>query len=276
MDFNAVTAIVRQELTINIRNRWTPLFAVVFGGLMLAISYFGLLTAGAVGFQSFTRTSVSLLNLVLYLVPLMALMMGTLSFTSEKSLNELLFAQPITRADILLGKLLGLFAALATATLLGFGVAGFIIALRGGTTGLLRFPAFIALSLLLGLVFLTIAALVASFCERKTKAFGVAMFLWFFFVSFYDLLVIGGTFWLRERTANRFIFLSLFFNPVDLVRVASLLILDGKEVFGAAGAALLKFLGGERASLSLLVLSLLAWIAAPFALAQRWLKRQDI
>ena len=30
-----------------------------------------------------------------------------------------------------------------------------------------------------------------------------------------------------------------------------------------------RYLGGERASLSLLVLSLLAWIVAPFALAQR-------
>ncbi len=276
MNFNTITTIARQELTINIRNRWTLLFAVIFGGLMLAISYFGLLTAGAMGFQSFTRTAVSLLNLVLYLVPLMALMMGTLSFTSEKSLNELLFAQPITRGEILLGKLAGLFAALATATLLGFGVAGFIIALRAGTNGLLRFPAFIALSLVLGLVFLTLSVPVAAICERKTKAFGVVMFLWFFFVLFYDLMVIGGTFWLRERVANRFIFVSLFFNPVDLVRVASLLILDGEEVFGAAGAALLKFLGGERASLSLLLAALLAWIAAPFALAQRWLKRQDI
>jgi Cu-processing system permease protein len=276
MDFNAIKTIARQELTINIRNRWTLIFAFVFGALTLAISYFGMLTAGAIGFQSFARTSSSLLNLVLYIIPLVALTMGTLSFTSEKNLCELLFSQPVTRAEILLGKLAGLFASILTATLIGFGLAGVIIAVRGGAQGAFRYPVFVGLSLLLALVFLSISALVASLCRRKTKAFGVVMFLWFFFVLFYDLIVIGVTFLLKERAANVFIFSSLFGNPVDMARVASLLVLDGKEVFGAAGAALVKFLGGERLSLLLLLGGLIAWIIVPFLFAQKLLKRQDI
>ncbi|MBI3424835.1 MAG: ABC transporter permease subunit [Acidobacteria bacterium] len=276
MDINAVRTIARQELVINIRNKWTLIFACVFGGLVLTISYFGMLTAGAIGFQSFARTSASLLNLVLYIVPLVALTMGTLSFTSEKSLSEMLFAQPVTRTEILLGKLAGLFASILTATLIGFGLAGFIIASKAGTQGLLRYPVFVALSLLLALVFLTLAALVSSLCQRKTKAFGVVMFLWFFFVLFYDLLVIGVTFLLKEHAANQFIFASLFGNPVDMVRVASLMVLDGKEVFGAAGAALTRFLGGETASLSLLIGGLVVWTVVPFLAARRLLQRQDI
>jgi Cu-processing system permease protein len=275
MDFNAIVTIGRQELLINIRNKWTLIFACVFGGLVLAISYFGMLTAGAIGFQSFARTSASLLNLVLYIVPLLALTMGTLSFTNEKSLNEMLFAQPVTRTDILFGKLAGLFASMLTATLIGFGLAGSIIATKAGTQGALRYPLFVAFSLLLALVFLALAALVATLCQRKTKAFGVVLFLWFFFVLFYDLLVIGVTFLLKERTANVFIFSSLFGNPVDMVRVASLLVLDGKEVFGAAGAALTKFLGGEGKSLLLLITGLLdnraAVADATFAQATRHL-----
>jgi Cu-processing system permease protein len=146
MDINAVATIARQELVINIRNRWTAIFAVVFGVLALAISYFGMLTAGAIGFQSFARTSASLLNLTLYVVPLLSLMMGALSFTSEKSLNEMLFAQPITRAEILLGKLAGLFASILIATLVGFGLAGGVIALKTGASGAMRYHAFVALS----------------------------------------------------------------------------------------------------------------------------------
>jgi Cu-processing system permease protein len=276
MNFKAIITIARQELLINIRNKWTVIFACVFGGLVLAISYFGMLTAGALGFQSFARTSASLLNLVLYIVPLVALTMGTLSFTSEKSLNEMLFAQPITRTEILLGKLAGLFVSMLTATLIGFGLAGVIIAAKAGTQGAVRYPLFVAFSLLLALVFLTLAALVAALCQRKTKAFGVVLFLWFFFVLFYDLLVIGVTFWLKEHTANLFIFFSLFGNPVDMARVASLLVLDGKEVFGAAGAALTRFLGGESASLLLLIAGLLVWTVVPLWLTQRLLKRQDI
>ena len=78
MDFGAVRAIARQELTVNVRGRWTLVFAFVFGALSLSISYFGLVTAGSVEVQGFARTSVSLLNLVLYVVPLVALVTGTL------------------------------------------------------------------------------------------------------------------------------------------------------------------------------------------------------
>jgi hypothetical protein len=93
---------------------------------------------------------------------------------------------------------------------------------------------------------------------------------------FYDLLVIGGTFFLKERTANHFIFASLFGNPVDMTRVASLMVLNGKEIFGVAGAALTKFLGGEVTSIFLLVAGMMVWIVVPFLWSQRLLKQQDI
>lgn len=276
MDTNAITTIARQELVINIRNRWTLVFACVFGVLVLSISYFGLVTAGTVGFQGFARTSASLLNMVLYIVPLVALVTGTLSFTSEKSAGELLFSQPVTRGEILLGKFFGLFASILTATLVGFGLAGVVVATNAGTEGSLRYPAFVGFSLLLALIFLSLSAFISALCQRKSKALGAALFVWFFFVLFYDLLVIGLTFLLKERTANAFIFGSLFGNPVDMVRVASLMTLNGKDIFGAGGAALLKFLGGESASLALLLVALSFWVVVPLFMAQRLLSRQDI
>jgi len=276
MNLDAIRTIDRLELVINIRNRWILVFALVFGGLVLAISYFGLATAGAVGFQGFTRTSASLLNLVLYIVPLISLVMGTLSLTSEKSAGEMIFSQPVTRTEILLGKIAGLFAAILAATLLGFGVAGLVIASNAGTDGLVRYPLLVALSLALALVFLCLAAAVSVVCRRKPVAFGVALFVWFFFVLFYDLLVIGGTFLLPERTANTFLFASLFGNPVDLVRVASLIALNGKEIFGPAGAALVRFLGGDGPSIAFLLGALFLWTLIPLLIARRFLQRQDI
>ena len=276
MDLNAVKTIARLELLINIRNRWTLVFAGVFGVLALSISYFGLVTNSALGFQGFARTSASLLNIVLYIVPLVALLMGTLSFTSQKSASELLFAQPVTRTEVLIGKFAGLFASMFSATVIGFGLAGVVIGLKAGAEGSFRYPALVGFSLLLALIFLSLAALISAACRRKSKAFGAALFVWFFFVFFYDLLVIGGTFLFRERTANNLIFGSLFGNPVDMVRVASLMTLNGKDIFGAGGAALLRFLGGETASFALLLVALAIWVVAPLFVAQRLLRRQDI
>jgi hypothetical protein len=99
--------------------------------------------------------------------------------------------------------------------------------------------------------------------------------LWFFFVIFYDLLAIGMTFPFRERTANVFIFLSLFGNPVDLVRVSSLINLGGVTVLGAGGAALMKFLGGTALSAFITIASLLIWVAGAFLMSMRRLPCQD-
>jgi Cu-processing system permease protein len=276
MDLHAIRLIAGQELLIHIRNKWILLFATVFAALSLAISYFGMVTVGETGFQGFTRTSASLLNLVLYLIPLIALSMGALSFSSEKGGGELLFSQPVSRNEILLGKLAGDFLSMAVATLLGFGLSGIVIAANAGSAGALRYPFFVLFSLLLSLIFLSLAALVSAACQRKTKSFGVALFVWFFFVLFYDLIVIGLTFLLKEHTANQVLFLSLFGNPVDMVRVATLIILDGDQIFGAAGAALLKFLGGRQLAVFSLCAALSLWIAIPTFLTGRLLKGQDI
>jgi Cu-processing system permease protein len=276
MEAGTIITLARRELAISIRNRWTVIFAAVFSVLITAISYFGSMTVGAAGFQGFNRTSASLLSLVLYLVPLVSLMMATQSFAGGAVENEILFSQPISRSEVMIGKVLGLFASMSAATLAGFGLGGLVIATQADTDDIWGYPIFVALSLVLSLVFLSLAALVSMISRRQTKAFGLALLIWFFFVIFYDLLVLGGSLLLRERTANYFIFGSLFGNPVDMVRVAGLISLQGEEIFGPAGAALVKFLGGETFGAAALVLSLLVWIAVPMLLSLRLLKRQDI
>ena len=274
--FGTILTIARQELIINIRNKWTTIFSLVFGILVIGISYFGTMAEGFAGIQDFTRTSASILNLVLYIVPLVALTMGTLSFTGDKGSMELLFSQPISRTEIQLGKLLGVFASIAISTLIGFVGAGALIVNASGIDGLARYSSFVALTLLLSIVFLCISMFIATLSRRKSKAFGISLFLWFFFVLLYDLLAIGGALLLRGKSANTFLFLSIFGNPVDMVRVASLILLDNVSIFGAAGAALLRFVGGGTVGIAVLLGSLLMWIILPFLTMQRMLKKQDM
>lgn len=276
MEFRPIVEIAHQELTISVRNRWTIIFAGVFALLVIGISYFGIMAEGFSGMQNFTRTSASLLNLVLYIVPLVALVMGTLAFTGDKGSTELLFSQPLLRSEVLLGKTLGVFSSITLSTLVGFAFAGTIVVTSSGPEGLPKYLAFVGLSLALALAFLAISVLVAIACKRKMKAFGVSLFLWFFFVLFYDLLALGGTLMLKGKAANMFLFLSLFGNPVDMVRVATLVLLDNVTIFGAAGAAMLRFFGGSSASIGLLTAGLFVWIGGPLVFSVRLLKRQDV
>ncbi len=276
MNRHVIWEIARQELTVSIRNKWTAIFAAVFCLLVVAVSYAGTITEGFTGMESFTRTSASILNLVLYIIPLLALTMGTLSFTGDRGAAELLYAQPVSRGEILVGKLAGLFSSSCVSTLAGFTVAGLVILWKNGAEGLGRYLALVALSLMLALVFLSLAGLVATMTQRKARAFGYALFLWFFFVLFYDLLVLGGTLLLSGRASKLLVFFSLFGNPVDMVRVACLITLENETIFGAAGAVLLRFLGGPTLSLLILIGALAAWVVAPVGIAYRFLLRQDI
>jgi Cu-processing system permease protein len=275
MNFTAINVIARQEFRINIRNRWILIFAMVFAALTLAIAYFGMVTSAIVGFQSFTRTSASLLNLVLYIVPLGSLALSALSFTGDRGTAELLFSQPVSRFEILSGKILGLFASIVTATFLGFGASGMVVASQAGNEGNARYLAFVVFTLLLALAFLSIGALIATLAGTRSKALGLVFAAWFFFVVFYDLIVIGAAFVLNQHTANLIIFLSIFGNPIDLVRVSSLMVLGNATIFGAAGSALLKFFHGAPAALALLVSALALWVAVPALVSNRILRKRE-
>jgi Cu-processing system permease protein len=276
MMLNAFTAIAKQEFVVCLRGRWIVVFSIVFAALSLAIAYFGTVTAGAAGLQGFERTTASLLNLVLYLVPLLGLALGTLNISREHESNELLFSQPLSRARIVCGRLLGLFAATATALLAGFGVAALVIFLQIGSEGLVRFSALVLLSTMLAAVYLTVGALVGLRFDSRTKALGISLVLWFFFVFLYDLLVIGAVFLVPERTANLLIFLSVFGNPVDLARVSSLLAVGDATIFGAAGAALLKFLGGAARSQAALIGMLCIWFTAGLFATVKTIRHLDL
>ena len=61
-----------------------------------------------------------------------------------------------------------------------------------------------------------------------------------------------------------------------MVRVSSLITLNGPTIFGAAGAALMKFLGGAGTANLALIVGLLLWIAGPLLVARYALCRQDL
>lgn len=268
--------IAQRELTITVRNRWTIIVAAVFGVLMVVIAWAGIAAEGYGGMADFTRTSASLLNLVLYVVPLMALVMGTLSFAGDRGTAELLFSQPVSRTDVMLGKLIGLFLSLSGAMAAGFLLAGIVMYISAGGAGLDGFVAFAGLTFLLAMIFLNIAALAAILSGRRPRSFAIAIVLWFVFVIFYDVVVLGVASLLRGTAGSTTLFLSLFGNPVDLVRVASLILLDNVTIFGAAGAALIRFLGGSGWSVLVMLLALALWIVGPLLLAHAVLRKQDI
>ena len=122
-EWRQVRVIAVKEFRDRIRNRWLLAVALIFSLFALAIAYFGSAQQGEVGFHGIDVTVACLVSLVTYLVPLIALILGYDSIVGEKERGslQLLLSMPITRFEILLGKYLGLSAALASSTAIGFG-----------------------------------------------------------------------------------------------------------------------------------------------------------
>jgi Cu-processing system permease protein len=268
----------RQELLLAVRSRWTQIFAAVFAALSLAVAASGYVLSGGHGVQDFARTAASLVQIVLLLVPVTALLIGVVALAPERGAAELLYSQPVRRRTILLGRLAGLLCALLAAQAVGFGAAGLVVFWQSGGAGLGSFALLVSCSFALTAVFLGLAAWLAvgATAGRRSRAIAQALVVWFAAAVLYDVAALGLASLLRSGTASRLLVAAVIVNPVDAVRTAALLGVEGASAFGAASLAFFRITGGSASAAAMLAASVIAWIVVPTALAVRRLERTDI
>jgi Cu-processing system permease protein len=275
--WSALLLCARQERALAVRSRWTQIFAVLFAILSLAVAASGYILSGGSGIQDFARTSVSLVQLVLLLVPVTSLVMGVLSLAPERGAAELIYSQPVSRHVVFVGKMVGLFEALVGAELIGFGLAGTLIFYSNGADGLPAFLLIIAGAAAITAVFLALSAAIAAgyTAARRTRALAIAIVIWFFTAIVFDLALLGTASLLRSGDATRLLILGVLINPIDAARTAMLLGIEGTGAFGTAALAFLRFTHGPTAAAVVLPLTLVGWIGALVAVATRRLSNAD-
>lgn len=267
----------RYELLLAVRSRWLQVFAVVFAVLALAVAASGYALSGGHGLQDFSRTAVSLIQIVLLLVPLAALVFGGLALTPERGAAELIYSQPVSRGVVLMGRLLGVWAALTAAEAIGFGAAGLVVQSQAGLDGVWRFAALLATTIAITGVFLGIASLIASLSPgRRTRVLAAALVVWFVAVLLFDVAALGAASLLHSGAASRLLIVATLINPIDAARTGALLAVDGTSAFGAAALALLRFTGGLGAAMMLIGLSVGSWVVVPAWLATWIIARTDV
>ena len=239
MEFAQIFHIAAKEFHDRIRNRWVLAVAVVFTAFALTIVYFGAAQAGTVGFQSIEHTIASLVSLVIYLIPLIALMLGFDAIVGERERGalDLLLSLPVTRLEVLLGKYLGLAAALTLSTVIGFGLTGAMLASRLDMSGLFHYTGFVISSVLLGCAFLSLAVMLSTFASDRARASGLAIGTWFFFVLVFDLLLLGALVAsggkLEYRWVGDWFPYALLFNPTDVFRILNIFSMeDVRTLYG--------------------------------------------
>jgi Cu-processing system permease protein len=272
--WHRVGVVAREEFRQALESRWLFGFTALLTALVLGLSFFGMAQSREVGFQGFARVTLSLMNLVLFIVPLTGLMLGVTSVTGGSGALPLLLAQPVSRREVLAGKLVGLGAALTVAQLVGFGGGGVVVALSAGADQVRGFAALTGLSIALGWLMVSTSLMIAVLRPDRLKAMSTALFLWLLLVVAYDLVVLGATSMLGGLPLQRVLVPALLLNPVDIARVLTTLAVGSGALFGPTSAVLMK-LSGTSAGIGIGLLVLLVETIVPAAIAMWVFQRRD-
>ena len=247
-------ALARHELSERIRDRWVAVVSILFAALASAVTVYGRqLDGDAVGAAS-TLTGPSLVTLASLFVPLVALVLSHDAIVGERERNTLglLLSLPVSRFEVVFAKFAGRGAALVLSVSIGIGCAmaladpserAILMTLAGPT-------------LLLGLSFLSIGMLLSSVTTRLTRAASLVVVVWFVFVFFYDLGLLGLLVVTDGAVSQQLVADLVSANPAGLYRTTMM------RTFAGGDLSDLGFMAELPSQLGLVVLWI-AWIIGP-------------
>lgn len=261
---NATRLVLRAGLRDLARNRWLLAYGLVLAGIAELLFLFG--GAG-------NQVVLSLLNATLLLVPLVALVFGTMHVYASREFIELLLAQPLPRAGIFTGLYLGLALPLAAAFLVGLGVP---LLLHGASASapLGALLALAAAGALLTAAFAALAMAIALRTDDRLKGMSLALGAWFLLTIGYDGGVLALVAVFGDWPLERLLLGLMLGNPVDVARVLVLTGLDTAAMLGYTGALFRRAFDGLTGP-ALALAALLLWTTLPVLLARRRFVRRD-
>ncbi|WP_049928648.1 ABC transporter permease [Halopiger goleimassiliensis] len=266
--YRQLLVVAETEYRLAVRGRWAIALTAIFAAFALGLTTF---SGSSVSPEGFERTVASLAVLAVYLVPLAALAFGydAVVGREESGWLQTLFALPVDRSWLVVGTALGRAVVLASATIVGFGVAGGFLLQEFGLGGFDAYVRFLLAAVGLGLAFLAIAVLVSTLAREKTHALGASLLIWAWFVLVHDLLGLGviAAFDLSETAVSAL----LVANPTGVFRA---LVLGSLGAAGDAGFA--SVLAEAGLSTAVLAVALVAWIVLPIALAALAIRRRRL
>lgn len=227
---NELKQIAIREIKIGFRNPWAYSFMALF-----ALFMFSLLLINSQGYVTgYSGTSSTMLNLAMYLLPLMALMLGSFSLTSEKEEGnwELLSTYPLGTWPFMVGKYVGLAVVLLVIVALGFGLTGVVGWMLGSGFDFSTYMQLLIFSVCLSLFFLCFALLIGTVARNRWQALTIAVGVWFFMIMAWPSLLIAILGMLPYPWIKPAVTVMTFLNPAELTRLFTVIKLGGGTTLG--------------------------------------------
>ncbi|MCD1261431.1 ABC transporter permease [Paenibacillus athensensis] len=262
--------IAARELKLGFRNPWSYSFMVLFTLFQIAL----LLVQGEADLSGYTSAAGTMMNLIIYLLPLMTLLLGSFSLTTEKEEGgwRLLSSFSLSSRSFLWGKYVGLAGVLLLIIAFGFGFSGVLAALFGHALSLASLGRFLLFSALLMLLFLGVATLLGAWCRNRWQALTYGVGIWFFFVLGWPTLLLAVLGLLPYLWIKPALVTLVFLNPAELTRLFFTVQMGGGSILGPEYYNWVTWMKLPAGSWAFAVVCLL-WIAAAVELAVRLWER---
>lgn len=215
-----------------------------------------------------SKVSLSLMNIMVLFIPLIAAVFATTHFYNNLEFIELMLAQPVKRFHVFMSQLLAVIFMLSIALLIGFGLPMLI---WGADSSLITL---LSVGVILSAVFAGFAFLASVLTRDKAKAVGVSLALWIYFSLVYDGLVLYVIYSFADYPLEEATLAMVLLNPVDLGRILMLMQLDISALMGYTGAFFQQFFS-SGSGLIVSVLALLIWVLIPNVLATKIFQKRD-
>ncbi|WP_394389726.1 ABC transporter permease [Shewanella woodyi] len=269
-----VFIIAAKEIKDSFRNRWISFISLIFIVLSLSITFAGSAITGTLALPTLPNLMTSLSTVSVFIIPLTAILLSYDAFVGEDEAGTLLLllSYPLTRFQIILGKLLGHGVVMFVSISFAFGGTGILLLLLGETYSvmetLLVFMQFILSSFLLALTFILVGYTVSLRATEKARAVGSLLFIWFLFVLLYDLLLLAVLVAELSVINQSVLNLLIALNPTDLYRAVNEMAIDSREG--------LSLLNGTSWALEGLYASMLVWICILMAVSYQLFRRKSL
>jgi len=251
--------VAKREIKLGFRNSWTYSFLILLTIFTMTIL---LLQSGITSVQGYTDMTGTVINMTLYLLPLITLLLGGLSVAVEKEDGQwaLLSTYPISIYVFLWGKWIGLAIILLTMIFFSFGLAGIIMFVFGQGLSMQSFLFFLVFSAILALVYVSIAILIGSIVKNRWQSLVGGITVWFVTIVTWPLLMIST---LSHLPSYQLIQPTLqvltILNPAEFVRVFSIMRIGDGSAFGADYAQWITWVTSSY-GLPIFLCVLLSWI----------------
>jgi Cu-processing system permease protein len=267
---DAFSAIAGKELSDGLRNRWVWMVSLALAVAVLAIALFGSAPVGVTGVQEVGALLASVMNLIVYLVPLLALVLGCGAIIDEKQRGtlDIILLSAVSPSAYVCGTFAGFAAALSIAITAGLGAASVALVGRYDVAPF-ECIVLIVFAILLGAAFLALAFLLSLLARERGRAIVCSVFVWLAAVFVFDLILVGVLVASKGGVPQWLFAALLLMNPADLFRMGCF-----QWLGGTATALGLSMWETYAPSVPTVAVAAVAWIGGPIAATYALFRRR--